>query len=88
MERERTEFAVRNPLSQQAFDSAAHSRIARRTKMTTTPRTGPIKNPTRQPQLIGTWLENRYRPRPDPIAALMAVYSPPIRWGKPTPQAS
>lgn len=24
MERERTEFAVRNPLSQQAFDSAAH----------------------------------------------------------------
>ncbi len=33
------------------------------------PRTGPMKNPIRQPHSIGTWLENRYRPRAEPIAA-------------------
>ena len=33
------------------------------------PSSGPMKKPIRQPQLIGTWLENRYRPSADPSAA-------------------
>lgn len=45
------------------------SGMVRRRKMMTRPSTGPMKKPIRQPQLTGTWLEKRYSPRAEPIAA-------------------